>query len=51
MGLKQEILDDDRDFENGVKEMRVKAMIKQKKYGEELVMFSQAKQQMLLEEE
>lgn len=40
INLKQEILDDDLDFESGVKEMRVKAMIKQKKYGEELVMFS-----------
>ena len=50
-GLKKEIEDDDANFEKGVKENRVQALIKQKRYGEELVMFSKARKQKDMEEE
>lgn len=49
--LKKEIQEDDFNFENGVKETRVQAMIKQKKHGEELVMFSRARKQKEVQEE
>eukprot|EP00347_Sterkiella_histriomuscorum_P003578 403363751 len=49
--LKAEIQEDDKNFENGVKELRVQALIKQKRHGEELVMFSKARKQKEVEEE
>jgi hypothetical protein len=51
MELKQEILEDDENFEDEIKQAKVKEMIKNKTHAQPLVMFSKQRMKMEAQDE